>query len=61
MSGISEREVCPHSRGVRRMGKFYIFPVGSLHILEDLPLFRPHGKTVVWYDLISSFILNFLF
>jgi len=46
-SGISERGGCPHSRGVRRMGKFYIFPVGSLHILEDLPLFRPHGKTVV--------------
>ena len=61
MSGIFERGGCPHSRGVRRMGKFCISPVGSLHILIDLPLFRPHGKTVVWYDLINSFILNFLF
>ena len=51
MSGISERGGRPHSRGVRRMGKFCISLGGRLHVLVDPPLFRPHGKTVVWYDL----------
>lgn len=38
MSGISERGGCPHSRGVRRMGKFCISLGGRLHVLVDPPI-----------------------